>query len=339
MQSASSQANCTSLSESKMGDNEDQAYQQPFESQLTSSSNCRRQNQNIPLDMEEDILVPGRLCLPWNVDPESAPDFQLDASKPVRKPKLVSEPLNEHLNQLMKTLNIDYPSMAILRKTVQRVLRVISEGPKSTILHVELIEPLMPDQSVNCKTCVIKLFKFSFWPEFNNDRTLPNNSKGMRRHKAADLAESAFFHLRRMKRAGLRVPSPIAHKQAVLFMSFLCNNKGEPWPQLKNVKPNSDNESSIYLQTLDTMRIAYESANLAYTDVCDTNILVDNERNCWLLSAGTEIDRGVPHALALCQACMQLEKMFVRRGVVDVMSGSEMLYYISGLDASNRPDW
>lgn len=282
----------------------------PAETPLAS---IPRDKHNIPAEMYDDILVPGRLRLPGTIDSELTPDFYFTRANPKKKSKLGNQPPSiEHLNRNgeLSDIHFDWHAKQVLRKTVKQVLGVISDGVKSTILHVELRKPLSSLDHPADNKCVAKIFKTSFWNSSNDNSYKSKVAEALRHRKTIEYAEKEFLYLRRMKTAGIQVPIAIAHKSCIIFMSFLGNDEGEALSRLQNLRLNAHQECQVYFQTLSMLRVLYNTPDLVIPDVSESNILVDYyTSNCWLVdvATGVECDRWE----AMVAACIRLEVVSV----------------------------
>jgi len=84
-----------------------------------------------------------------------------------------------------------------------------------------------------------------------------------------------YRNLIRASRAGVAVPTPIECKENILFMRFLGDGFW-PCPQLREVeiKNGSSKWTTLYCQTMVSVRKLYHCARLVHSDLSEYNILV-----------------------------------------------------------------
>lgn len=247
---------------------------------------------NIPLDMDEDILLPGRLKLP-QTKPALEPDFYLNLTKRHHKTPAKSKevyPFN---------LTLDWKAKLIFAKLVKRILDLIHDGPNSTILLVELLEPF--DQDTVVRECIVKIYKPSFEQRLHSKN--PHTSRWL---YSQNRCKIEFGILRSMQSAGIRVPTVYACHKHILFMSTLESFQNH----LQYVTASKDEEAKIYHQIVDMMTLLYRKAKMVQTNVSKMNTVLDDKLNCWFLDVSSTIDRSQPGALdALMMDCRKIEQV------------------------------
>lgn len=72
-------------------------------------------------------------------------------------------------------------------------------------------------------------------------------------------------------------------------------------------------ESVMYWQIVEMMKLLFRKVKLIHTSVSKLNIVVDDQLRCWFLDVGTMIDRRQPNALEILMAeCQQVERVIYK---------------------------
>jgi len=80
-----------------------------------------------------------------------------------------------------------------------------------------------------------------------------------------------FLNLGLFRKAGVRVPSPVAHHANILVMEYI-GDADEPARQLRNVV--LDDPERICRKILDYVRLGYQKAKLVHCDLSEFNVLM-----------------------------------------------------------------
>ena len=94
-----------------------------------------------------------------------------------------------------------------------------------------------------------------------------------------------YRNLRRMRKAGIRVPRPRAILNNVLVMD-LIGDEGEPSPRLKDI--TIDNPKGVFDDLLEILAVCWQTCDLAHADFSEYNILwYDGEP--WVIDVGQAV--------------------------------------------------
>lgn len=87
--------------------------------------------------------------------------------------------------------------------------------------------------------------------------------------------EKEYRNLIRAHRGGVPVPTPIHHKENIIFMRFMGTDCW-PAPQIReiNIRKGSSKWLTLYNQVLESMRRLYRDAKLIHGDLSEYNILI-----------------------------------------------------------------
>jgi RIO kinase 1 len=83
-------------------------------------------------------------------------------------------------------------------------------------------------------------------------------------------ASKEFRNLQRLKDAGVNVPTPIRFHRNMVVMKYIGTKNG-PAPTLRNVA--LDDPQAVYETVIESMRLAYQEAELVHADLSEYNIL------------------------------------------------------------------
>jgi len=94
-----------------------------------------------------------------------------------------------------------------------------------------------------------------------------------------------YRNLRRMRKAGIRVPKPRAILNNVLVMD-LIGNKSEPSPRLKDI--TIDDPKGVFDDLLEILAVCWQTCDLTHADFSEYNILwYDGEP--WIIDVGQAV--------------------------------------------------
>jgi RIO kinase 1 len=161
--------------------------------------------------------------------------------------------------------------------------------------------------------------------------------------------EKEYRNLTRATRAGVPVPSPLFHKDNVLFMRFLGAD-GWPAPQLReiDIRRGSGKWDVLYCQVMDAVRKLYRCAGLVHADLSEWNVLVvpaflsenvspgvenvNEDLQAVLIDFGQAVDTRHPDAVILLQHDLDRIKSFFSKQGVKTMGSDEALAYVVEMD-------
>lgn len=96
----------------------------------------------------------------------------------------------------------------------------------------------------------------------------------------------------RMRKAGLKVPEPLALHQNVLVMSYLGTEEG-PSPRLKDVKV--EDPDAVFVELAEFLRVCWNEARLAHADFSEYNVLW-HDGGPVVIDVGQAVQYRHPHA-------------------------------------------
>ncbi|NIA10152.1 MAG: serine protein kinase RIO [Nitrospiraceae bacterium] len=97
------------------------------------------------------------------------------------------------------------------------------------------------------------------------------NVKKNRRSIIHEWSRKEFNNLSRLRRAGVRVPEPIANEGNVIVMEYIGTEE-TPAPMLKNAK--MDKPEEIFEEIVRSISLMYNKAGLVHADLSEYNILL-----------------------------------------------------------------
>lgn len=235
---------------------------------------------------------------------------------------------------------------AINNQLIERCNGVVKEGKEALVYHAEKgLESFGYDVA-------IKVFKrtqdFQGRADyFDGDSRYGKHSfrNAGKREQLELWTEKEFRNLLRANRAGVPVPTPLYHKENVLFMRFL-GTSGWPSPQLREVqlRRGSSSWQTLYWQVVDAVKLLYQQARLVHGDLSEYNVLVvpsnlvenfsrignssGEELQAVLIDFGQAVDTQHPDAMALLQRDLDRILLFFCRQGVETMSNVDALAFV-----------
>ncbi|HHH77784.1 MAG TPA: serine protein kinase RIO [Thermoplasmatales archaeon] len=97
-----------------------------------------------------------------------------------------------------------------------------------------------------------------------------SNVKKNRRSIIYAWSQKEFNNLSRLRRAGVRVPEPIANEGNVIVMEYIGTEE-VPAPLLKDVE--MDEPERVFREVVDSISVMYKKAGLVHADLSEYNIL------------------------------------------------------------------
>ncbi|XP_050232509.1 uncharacterized protein LOC126681139 [Mercurialis annua] len=139
-------------------------------------------------------------------------------------------------------------------------------------------------------------------------------------------AEKEMRNLMRLKKAGIRCPTPYFLNRNVLVMEFIgkaCNAA----PRLKDAGLSLDKLREGYVEMIITMRKLYQKCKLVHGDLSEYNIL-SFEGHLYIIDVSQSVDLDHPQALDfLREDCVHVSNFFKKHGVA-VMRIRELFDFI-----------
>ncbi|MBS7625683.1 serine/threonine protein kinase, partial [Candidatus Bathyarchaeota archaeon] len=136
-------------------------------------------------------------------------------------------------------------------------------------------------------------------------------------------AEREYVALKRLYRAGVKVPKPLCHNRHVLVMSLITGTELR-YVELEDPKP-------ILKEILRNIRRSYVRANLIHADLSEFNILVKSSGEILIIDWPQCIDVRHPNAHEyLRRDVMNVIKCFKRKVSIDPDLNSTM-EYVTGM--------
>ena len=161
--------------------------------------------------------------------------------------------------------------MAIIKLINKRIIKeigwIISGGKEAMVLSAEGYDR---ELAVKVYRVTVTFFK-DMAPYIEGDKRF---SKVKKRRKLINMwASKEYRNLKRLSKAGVRVPEPIALEQNVLVMAFIGKN-GNPAPLLKDVV--LDNPEEILRDILENIRRGVLNGRIVHGDLSEYNIMIHN---------------------------------------------------------------
>ena len=152
----------------------------------------------------------------------------------------------------------------------------------------------------------------------------PQRVKKDRRSIIFAWALKEFNNLKRLYKAGVRVPEPIAREGNVIVMEYIGTEE-QPAPLLKDAEVN--NYEKIYEKLREYLRLMYQKAGLVHADFSEYNVLV-HENEPVIIDVGQTVSRENPLAMEfLYRDVRNIANFFKKYISVDEQ---ELLNYILG---------
>nr|CAD7444094.1 unnamed protein product [Timema bartmani] len=248
--------------------------------------------------------------------------------------------VHDKSEQATSEMSVDPRTRLLLYKLVNqevldRVNGVLSTGKEAVVLHAD---GGARDNTVVPKECAIKVFKTTLNEFKTRDKYIQDDyrfkdrfSKQNPRKIIHMWAEKEMHNLLRMQKVGILCPEVVVLKKHVLVMSFIGSNH-RPADKLKDVKLKHSDLVDAYNQTIGTMKILYDDAQLVHADLSEYNILW-YDKKCWFIDVSQAVERNHPKALEfLLRDCTNIANFFNRRGHPETKSPDELFQYITEIE-------
>ncbi len=85
-----------------------------------------------------------------------------------------------------------------------------------------------------------------------------------------------FSNLKKMHKAGMRVPEPITFSKNILVMEYL-EYEGQPAPMLKDVPFDKESLNILYNDIISDYKTLYQKVNMVHGDLSEYNILIKDD--------------------------------------------------------------
>lgn len=139
------------------------------------------------------------------------------------------------------------------------------------------------------------------------------------------------FNLRRLEKAGIRVPRVVMLKKHVLVMEMIGENM-RPAPKLRDARLNTADMQMAYDQCLQLMRDMYQNAGLVHADLSPYNLLWHRD-DLYVIDVSQSVEKMHPKAHEfLFRDATNMSKFFKKAGVHGVMSEYELFNHVTGLN-------
>jgi RIO kinase 1 len=138
-------------------------------------------------------------------------------------------------------------------------------------------------------------------------------------------ARKEFKNLQAARRAGVRVPAPVAVEKNVLVMEFVGDEQGRVAVQLADVPVTKDDYDEVVRQ----MTVLYKKAKLVHADLSEYNIFKNPKGEIVLLDFGSAVDIRHPNSRQfLIRDVQNVNRFFVKRGI-DVIDTTKLVGMIT----------
>jgi serine/threonine-protein kinase RIO1 len=246
-------------------------------------------------------------------------------------------------------------SKAINSGIISRCNGIVKEGKEAVVCHAD-----MGNESESFDVAV-KVFKriseFKARADYvqGDPRYARDNFRKLSSRDQLSLwAEKEYRNLVRANRCGVPVPTPLMHKDNVLFMRFL-GHEGWPAPQLRelNLRRASKRWEVLYSQVMEAVKNLYQRAKLVHGDLSEYNIMIvpaylveniadgiediNQDVQAALIDFGQAVDARHPDADGLLERDIARVNTFFSLQGVETMSQEMSLRFVTGGGKDEEP--
>lgn len=180
----------------------------------------------------------------------------------------------------------------LLRPAFLPLLEPFSSGKEAKLFQTKSID--------SRRELTVKVFKTKAWGFKQRSKAVESDQRSedqrkSRAHRSFDTwAMKEYRNLKRMQKAGLRVPSPIAVLENVLIMEFIGRD-GVSSPSLLTTAHSPERWTQLYIELVKIVRKMFQKAKLVHTDLSPFNILL-NDNELFLVDVSLAIETSHPRA-------------------------------------------
>lgn len=225
---------------------------------------------------------------------------------------------------------------------LDRIDGVISSGKESQVYHCiggamdPPLYPIIPGSSYALKIYDLDPSTFRDRSKYiEGEHRFQGRPLNNLRKVIALWAEKEMRNLKRMRKHGIRCPTPILLRDNVLLMEFIGED-GLDAPRLKNVKLSVGGSRSkrYYEQCVRMMMVAYQKCKLVHADLSEYNMLVLREE-IYFIDVSQSLESEHPHAAEfLLRDCHRVTDFFGQ--FTQVRSAEELLSHVMEGDLSEE---
>ncbi len=211
------------------------------------------------------------------------------------------------------------------RKCLKTLKGVVSAGKEARVYWAKGFSN--EDLAVKIYLTVTAEFRKSIWKYIRGDPRYEWIGN-LPRHKLMVVwAKKEFSNLKRMYRAGVRVPRPICFYQNVLVMEFIGEN-GYRAPLLKELHEagalDPSEAEDIFWEIIDDVKKIYWRAGLVHADLSEYNVMVWNNKP-YIIDVSQAVRLDHPHAQSfLYKDIYNIVRFFSEDVGIDVPSADEI---------------
>ena len=236
----------------------------------------------------------------------------------------------------------------INRNIVSEVNGCLSTGKEANVYHaLSIPQEEGSEAAVVPLQRAIKVYKTSILVFKDRDKYVTGEhrfrqgyNKSSNRAMVKVWAEKEMRNLKRIHAAGIPCPEPISLRLHVLVMGFLGDRKGIPAPRLKDVELIGDDIElrwkQLYLQTLQYMRMLYQTCRLVHGDLSEYNILY-HDNKLWLIDVSQSVEHDHPRSLEFLRMDIKNITNFFSRKGVDTLSEQIIFGFITSPQSGADP--
>ncbi|KAH8923010.1 RIO1-domain-containing protein [Atractiella rhizophila] len=206
------------------------------------------------------------------------------------------------------------------RGLFDRVDGCVSTGKEANVYHA--VGPAPPESSLQQRHFAVKVYKTSILQFKDRDRYVTGEfryrngySRSNPRKMVRVWAEKEMRNLKRIHKAGMRVPEPVEVRNNVLVMDFLGDGTWRASPRLKDADIPDAKAEELYIEALVLLRQLYHECRLIHADLSEYNILY-HQSHLFVIDVSQSVEHDHPHAFDFLRSDIKnVDDFFFKRGV------------------------
>lgn len=212
---------------------------------------------------------------------------------------------------------------------------IISKGKEAVVLHAE--GNIHNEEMKIPKEVAVKIFSTTLNEFKQRDRYIKDDFrfKGHVKQNNKNIfqlwTEKEFHNLHRLKKAGIRCPTPIIFKKHVLVMSFIGNGHDKPAKKLKDALLTEGEMIVAYGEIVEILKKMYQVARLVHADFSEYNLLY-HEGAIVVIDLAQAVEPCHSSAFEFLMRDCENITTFFQRNHIPVKSKEELFFEITNLD-------
>ena len=244
-------------------------------------------------------------------------------------------------NAKTSEMGLDQKTRLLLYKLVntsmilESIDGIISKGKEAVVLHG--LGNVHNENMEIPKEVAVKIFSTTLNEFKQRDRYIKDDFrfrghvKQNNRNIIQLWTEKEFHNLHRLKRSGIKCPTPIVFRKNVLVMEYIGDGHEKPAKKLKDVLLSKAEMITAYDEVVEIMKKMYENARLVHADFSEYNILY-HEGEIVVIDLAQAVEPYHPSAFEfLMRDCGNITNFF-ERNQVPVKTKEELFFEITKLD-------